>query len=100
MMMGAHSPRVFHYTLGFSTEKRVSAMLVLTRKRRESVVIGDSRRAAHILKVTVLDVKGNKVKLGFEANREMPVHRWEVWQRAYGNHPTTKERRLVPKKLR
>jgi carbon storage regulator CsrA len=34
-----------------------------------------------MLKVTVLDIRGGKVRLGFEVKDDVPVHRWEVWQR-------------------
>ena len=58
-------------------------MLVLTRKTLESVVVGDG--VERTLKVTVLDIRGGKVKLGFEAARGLSVHRWEVWQRVRDN---------------
>ena len=50
-------------------------MLVLSRKEKESVVINDN------VVVTVLSVHGRNVRLGFEAPREMPVHRLEVRER-------------------
>ena len=56
-------------------------MLVLTRKSQESVVVGGSDRFDHLLKVTVLDIKNGKVRLGFEADADVPVHRLEVWER-------------------
>jgi carbon storage regulator len=56
-------------------------MLVLTRKSRESVVVGGGEAAAPLLKVTVLEIRGGKVRLGFEAEAGVPVHRWEVWER-------------------
>ena len=56
-------------------------MLVLTRKSQESVVVGGSDSVAPILKVTVLEIRGGKVRLGFEAAGTLPVHRWEVWER-------------------
>ena len=56
-------------------------MLVLTRKSQESVVVGGSDGVAPILKVTVLEIRGGKVRLGFEASGTLPVHRWEVWER-------------------
>jgi carbon storage regulator CsrA len=34
-----------------------------------------------MLKVTVLQINDRKVRLGFEADKGVPVHRWEVWQR-------------------
>jgi len=33
-----------------------------------------------MLKVTVLDIRGGRVKLGFEADADVPVHRLEVWE--------------------
>ena len=56
-------------------------MLVLTRKRRESVVVGSSDGLERALKVTVLEVLGDKVRLGFEGPADVPVHRLEVWER-------------------
>lgn len=48
-------------------------MLVLSRKNRESVVVGEGLH--RLLKVTVLDVQGPNVKLGFEVDAGVPVHR-------------------------
>ena len=56
-------------------------MLVLSRKPEESVVIGEPHSFERLLKVTVLDIRGGKVRLGFEASPDFPVHRWEVWER-------------------
>ncbi|HVT28895.1 MAG TPA: carbon storage regulator [Lacipirellulaceae bacterium] len=56
-------------------------MLVLTRKNRESVVVGDPSESGLLLKVTVLQVKGNKVMLGIEGDRSIPVYRCEIWDR-------------------
>jgi carbon storage regulator CsrA len=58
-------------------------MLVLTRKSQESVVVGGSDGFTHLLKVTVLEVKGGSVRLGFEIDACVPVHRWEVWERIH-----------------
>lgn len=49
-------------------------MLVLTRKRDESIIIGDE------IRVTVVDVRGDQVKLGIEAPRHIPVHREEIYK--------------------
>ena len=54
-------------------------MLVLARKSQEAVVIGGSNGYEQVLKVTVLEVRGGTVKLGFEAGAEVPIHRAEVW---------------------
>jgi carbon storage regulator len=62
-------------------------MLVLSRKTQESVVVGGSDRFERMLKVTVLEIKGGKVRLGFEANADVPVHRAEVWERIQSGVP-------------
>lgn len=49
-------------------------MLVLTRQRDESIIIGDN------IIVTVIDIRGDKVRLGIEAPSEVPVHRQEVYE--------------------
>ncbi len=50
-------------------------MLILTRKVGESVLIGDG------IKVSVLAVKGNQVRVGIDAPKEVSVHREEVRER-------------------
>lgn len=56
-------------------------MLVLTRKHQESVVVGGGGGLLGPLKVTVLEVAGGKVKLGFEGDAAIPVHRLEIWEK-------------------
>jgi carbon storage regulator len=56
-------------------------MLVLSRKTQESVVVGGRGRLERTLKVTVLEIKNGRVRLGFEADASVPVHRYEVWER-------------------
>lgn len=56
-------------------------MLVLSRKNRESVVIGGTDGFHCLLKVTVLEIQGSSVKLGFEVDPDVPVHRSEVRDR-------------------
>ena len=56
-------------------------MLVLSRKNRESVLVGGSDGFQRLLKVTVIGINGTKVKLGFEVDADVPVHRSEVWKR-------------------
>ncbi len=56
-------------------------MLVLTRKSEESVVVGRSDSSDPMLTITVLEVKGGKVRLGFKGDSDVPVHRLEVWER-------------------
>lgn len=49
-------------------------MLVLSRKLDESIMIGDN------IIITVVDVIGDKVRLGIEAPKDIPVHRQEVYE--------------------
>lgn len=58
-----------------------SIMLVLTRKCQEVVVVGGTGALDVLLKVTVLGIEHGKVRLGFEASEDIPVHRLEVWER-------------------
>ncbi len=56
-------------------------MLVLSRKPLEAVVVGGADGFEKLLKVTVLEIKHGSVRLGFETAAEVPVHRWEIWER-------------------
>ncbi len=49
-------------------------MLVLSRKKDESIVINDS------IIVTVVEIRRDKVRLGFEAPKDVPIHRREVYE--------------------
>lgn len=49
-------------------------MLVLSRQKDESIIIGDD------VEITVVDVRGDKVRLGINAPREISVHRKEIYQ--------------------
>ena len=62
-------------------------MLVLTRKLKESVVVGGGDQLDRLLKVTVLEIQHGKVRLGFEAGADVPVHRLEVWERIRAGAP-------------
>ncbi|MFZ9034844.1 MAG: carbon storage regulator CsrA [Francisellaceae bacterium] len=55
-------------------------MLILTRKIGETVMIGDE------VTVTVLGVKGNQVRLGVNAPKDVSVHREEIYVRIKGEH--------------
>lgn len=50
-------------------------MLILGRRIGESIMIGDN------IKITVLDVQGQQVRIGLDAPREVSVHREEIYQR-------------------
>jgi carbon storage regulator len=56
-------------------------MLVLTRKNRESVVIGQPGEMRIALEITILEIEGGRVRIGFEADNKLPIHRREVWDR-------------------
>ncbi len=49
-------------------------MLVLSRQKDESIVIGDD------VEVTIVDIRGNKVRLGITAPKNISVHRREVYE--------------------
>lgn len=48
-------------------------MLVLSRHRDESIMIGDD------VVITIVDIRGDKVRLGIDAPQDIPVHRQEVY---------------------
>lgn len=52
-------------------------MLILTRRTGESIMIGNEAE----IKVTTLSIKGNQVKIGIDAPKDVSVHRDEIYQR-------------------
>ena len=58
-------------------------MLVLSRKKNESIVINDD------ITIVVVEIRGDKVRLGVEAPKEVPVHRREVFDAIQRNKSTT-----------
>ena len=48
-------------------------MLVLSRKKNESIIISDN------IVVTVIDIRGDRVRLGFDAPKEVRIHRREIY---------------------
>jgi carbon storage regulator len=56
-------------------------MLVLSRKKNESIVINND------ITITVVEIRGDKVRLGIVAPKEVPVHRQEVYEAIHGKAP-------------
>ena len=65
-------------------------MLVLSRKSQEAVVVGGSGSLHRLVRVTVIEIRGGKVWLGFDADADVPVHRHEVWERICAESQTLK----------
>ena len=57
-------------------------MIIMSRRKNESVVIGDD------IVITVLEVWGDKVRLGVVHPKDVPVHRQEVFEAIHGSSPT------------
>jgi carbon storage regulator len=60
-------------TIEFDRFQRGEAMLVLSRKKNESIIINDN------ITVTIIEIRGDKVRLGIEAPKDVSVHRREVY---------------------
>jgi len=60
-------------------------MLVLSRKKNESIVIDDD------ITIVVVEILGNKVRLGIEAPKEVPVHRREVFDAIHRNEVASQQ---------
>jgi carbon storage regulator len=67
-------------------------MLVLSRQRDESIMIGDN------IVITIVDIRGDKVRLGINAPAEIPVHRQEVYEAI--QRENLRASRLEPKDTR
>lgn len=63
-------------------------MLVLSRKNGESIVIDLGN--GQVARITVVEIRGEKVRLGVVAPKETPVHREEVWNVIHGTNSATK----------
>lgn len=56
-------------------------MLVLSRKKNESIVINND------VVITIVEIRGDKIRLGITAPKDVPVHREEVYQAIHGSNP-------------
>lgn len=65
-------------------------MLVLSRKKQESIVIDDT------IVVTVIEIRGDKVRLGIQAPKEVPVHRSEVHAKLQEPRPVVLDEEAPP----
>jgi carbon storage regulator len=66
-------------------------MLVLSRKKNESIVINND------ITIVVVEIRGDKVRLGVEAPKEVPVHRREVYDAIVRNGGAASESSTTPK---
>ena len=57
----------------YRQERMVSNMLALSRKKNEAIVINNN------IEITILEIKGEQVKIGISAPKEVPVYRKEVY---------------------
>ena len=64
-------------------------MLVLSRKKNESIVINND------VVITVVEIRGDKVRLGIVAPKDVPVHREEVYEAIHGTKPTIQPSAVV-----
>ena len=66
-------------------------MLILTRKMGESIIIGTNRE----IEITVLNINGNQVRLGVVADKDIPVHRDEIYQRIQKPQQNTRQQKIA-----
>jgi len=64
-------------------------MLVLSRKKNESIIINND------ITIVVVEIRGDKVRLGVEAPREIPVHRREVYEAIRRNESVASQKALA-----
>jgi carbon storage regulator len=62
-------------------------MLILTRRVGEALMIGDN------ISISVLGVKGNQVRIGIDAPKDVAVHREEIFQKIQRENPETEQKK-------
>ena len=78
---------------GNDQQKKESKMLVLSRQRDESIMIGDE------VEITIVDVRGDKVRLGINAPRRIAVHRKEIYEAIQREKAQNKEQQGSEEKV-
>jgi carbon storage regulator len=68
-------------------------MLILSRRVGESIIIGDN------IEITIVDIKGNQIKLGIKAPSEIRVHRYEIYQKIQEENKLAAESSIQPELL-
>jgi carbon storage regulator len=68
-----------------SVDRRIVRMLVLTRKKDQSIVINDN------IEITVLDIQGDQVRIGINAPRSVSIHRKEVYMEIQQENKTASQ---------
>lgn len=62
-------------------------MLVLSRKKNQEIIINDQ------ITISIVEIRGDKVRLGINAPKEVSVHRKEVWVAIHGEQPPNHDRK-------
>ena len=68
--------------------------MILARKSQESVVMGAADNLHELVRVTVVEVRGQKVLLGFQAESDVAIYREEVWNRVRADRDTPEPERV------
>ncbi len=74
----------------WKSKRKEMAMLVLSRKKNESIVINND------ITIVVVEIRGDKVRLGVEAPKEVPVHRREVYEAIQRNNSAATDPKSAP----
>ena len=69
-------------------QRKDRPMLVLSRKKNESIVINND------IIITVVEIRGDKVRLGIIAPKDVPVHRQEIFDAIHGKEETPKSKSI------
>lgn len=74
LMVGDRPRKSQGRSSAFNFMKGVQQMLVLSRKKDEAIVIGDN------IRIVIVEVRGDKVRIGIEAPKDVSVHRKEIYE--------------------